>query len=156
MLIKNTTARLIGTHVGPSGSRKRVSLRPGNNDVRPEDWKIVREYAAIKALLDEGEIIEPAEKTPAAAPQVTSLAAFNQREAVRLVKETVDPTLLEVWATGEKRREVAKAIEAQLKKIDPRTAKAGEGELGAEGDKGDEGDGEGDDEGEPDADQGEG
>lgn len=133
MLIKNTTPKIVGTRVG----EEKVRLRPGTNDVKPELWERAREYRAIAAMLDSGEIIEPAQKTPAAAPQVTSLEAFNEREAIRLVKETVDPDLLELWAAGEKRKKVAAALEAQAKAIDPKV-KTGLGDD--QGDQADEGD----------------
>lgn len=134
MLIKNTTPRIVGTRVGD----EKVRLRPGTNDVKPELWEKARKYRAIEAMLDAGELIEPAQKTPAAAPQVTSLEAFNEREAIRLVKETVDPDLLELWAAGEKRKKVAAALEAQAKAIDPKVKPTGEGDDKA--DQGDEGD----------------
>jgi hypothetical protein len=130
LLIKNTTPRLVGTRVGD----EKVRLHPGTNDVKPELWAKVREYKAIEAMLDSGELVEPAQKTPAAAPQVTSLEAFNEREAIRLVKETVDPDLLELWAAGEKRKKVAAALEAQAKAIDPKVKVTGEGDEGDEGD----------------------
>jgi hypothetical protein len=130
LLIKNTTPRIVGTRVGD----EKVRLRPGTNDVKPELWEEVRKYTAIVAMLDSGDLVEPAQKTPAAAPQVTSLEAFNEREAIRLVKETVDPDLLELWAAGEKRKKVAAALEAQAKAIDPKVKVTGEGDEGDEGD----------------------
>lgn len=133
LLIKNTTPKIVGTRVG----EEKVRLRPGTNDVKPELWEKAREYRAIAAMLDSGELVEPAQKTPAAAPQVTSLEAFNEREAIRLVKETVDPDLLELWAAGEKRKKVAAALEAQAKAIDPKVKK----EDDTEGDEGDAGEG---------------
>ncbi len=129
MLIKNTTPRIVGTRVGD----EKVRLRPGNNDVRPELWAKAREFRAIAAMLDAGELVEPEQRSPAAAPQVTSLEAFNEREAIRLVKETVDPDLLELWAAGEKRRKVSAALEAQAKAIDPKAI-----DEGASDDEGDE------------------
>lgn len=130
MLIKNTTKKIIGTRAGD----KAVTLRPGTNDVKPADWEALRTTKLVAGLIDSGEIIEPAQASPAAAPQVTSLEAFNEKEAVKLVKTTLDPMLLELWAQGEKRAKVLKAIEAQAKEIAPPAPKGTGGELGADED----------------------
>lgn len=133
MLIKNTTKKIIGTRAGD----RAITLRPGTNDVKPADWEALRTTKLVAGLLESGDIIEPAEATPAAAPQVTNLEAFNEKEAIKLVKSTLDPMLLELWAQGEKRSKVMKAIEAQTKEIAPPAPKSTTGELGDdEGDNG--------------------
>lgn len=134
MLIKNTTPRLIGTIL----DEKKVRLKPGNNDLRPEVWAKIKKFPAIAAMLENEELLEPKEKTPAAAPQVTSLDGFSEKDALRMVKETVDRDLLEVWATGEKRRKVSSAIDTQLKTVAPPAPKEDGGEKGDDEEKDDE------------------
>ncbi len=127
MLIKNNTAKIISTRIG----EKKIRLLPGRNDVLPAEWEIVREYDIIKAMLDAVELEEPAAKTPAAAPQVTSLKDFNEREALKLIKETVDADLLILWGDSEQRKGVMAALEKQLKLVDPKVVKT-EGDTDAD------------------------
>jgi len=129
MLIKNLTKRIVGTFI----DKRPVSLRPGNNDVSPSDWAILKEQFLIKHMLEADELIEPSSAHPAAAPKVQNLAAFNEKEAIREVKNTADVSLLETWYVAEKRKKVAAAIEAQLKTLELKP--------GTTTDEGDAGDG---------------
>lgn len=137
MLIKNLSKQIVGTYI----DKRLVSLRPGNNEVRPEDWEIMKTQKKVAGMLEEDLLIEPAASSPAAAPKVQSLEGFKEKEAIREVKATADVKLLETWYVGEKRKKVLLAIEAQLKalELDPnKKPETGAGDDEDDGDNGEE------------------
>lgn len=103
-------------------------LLPGANAVDPDYWDLVKELDSIKALCKKKtrggfEVGDPR-------VDVSNLSSFeDEDEAKALIDETVDVDLLKSWKRSEKRQVLAKAIEEQLEKINPRNDEgAGEGE----------------------------
>ena len=111
MIIRNNTARLIGTKIG----EQKVRLIPGANDVDPEVWAAMRDMRVIKTMLKAGDLEEP--KTKAEAAPVVDFKKLKASDAVKLVSDTLDVDTLEGWYADEDRKKVAEAIEKQLEKV---------------------------------------
>jgi hypothetical protein len=110
MLVKHNADRL--HHVGES-----LTFLPGINNVDAVEWEKALQLPAFKALVDDGtfEVLE-AKGQPVMSEDISKM---TQKSAIDVVKATVTAELLHTWAKGEKRPDVAKAIAAQLKAIDP-------------------------------------
>ena len=110
MLIKYT-----GQNVYMVGS---LEFLPGVNDVDPKKWAEVEKHPLVKIRLEENilQVLSEGGKGKAADP---GLSSFKDKDAVKLVKETVSKPLLEKWLAEEKRSAVKSAIQEQLDEIAP-------------------------------------
>jgi hypothetical protein len=98
---------------GPKGEL--LKLLAGANVVDFDLWKATSSHPIVKSLIDEG-VIEfklPSEKTK---PEVY-LQSVSNRDAIDLVKKTIDAELLKTWAQKETRKPVVKALEEQIKAL---------------------------------------
>lgn len=94
-----------------------VTLKPGVQDVDAERFAWAQKNVALaKHYLDTGdlEVVEDPKGETVEAPDLTKLPA---KQAVKLVKDTADETLLQFWHEHETRKDVIKAIEAQMKAL---------------------------------------
>ena len=131
LLVKNTEARihtikaalpdtLDKTTGGPKAAT--VLLHPGVNKA-PEHWDLAKTHPATQALLDAGVFVEietqvsPAKK---GAESAKGLMGVSPKEAIKVVNDTLQASLLHEWLASETREGVIKAMMAQLDKIDPR------------------------------------
>lgn len=100
-------------------------LMPGVNDIDDAEWaKCVKTYPMLTRYLEEG-VIEIPETSDGKPVEANELGTLNERQAIKLVKETASEDLLLKWHDSEsasKRKGVVKAIEAQMDRL----AKAGE------------------------------
>lgn len=95
-----------------------IDFLPGVNEVDPKKWAEVEKHPLVKVRLEEG-ILQVLSEGGKGKPADVSLASFKEKEAVKLVKETVSKPLLEKWLADEKRGSVKDAIKAQLDEIAP-------------------------------------
>lgn len=110
MLIKYT-----GQNVYMVGS---IDFLPGVNEVDAKKWAEVEKHPLVKVRLEEGILQVLSEGGKGKAADI-SLANFKEKEAVKLVKETVSKPLLEKWLDDEKRSAVKQALQEQLDEIAP-------------------------------------
>lgn len=96
-----------------------MTLMPGLNRVRDEDFKEASKWPAFKALIDEGLIEVVADKKG----KEVDLSKLSTSQTVDLVKATVDKKMLEEILDGEtkgqKRKAVLEALKEQFEAIDP-------------------------------------
>lgn len=112
MFVENRTTSVItqGFYVlGPDGKHttkiKNVTMLPGISEISDEDWERVKAHKTIQHRIDEEELIERDSKP---------LFKRPEKEALRLVKQTVDSKLLAAWQKEDSRETVKKAILTQL------------------------------------------
>ncbi len=86
------------------------ALLPGLNEVDEAAWAEAEKIELVKHYMETGVF-----KVTRSAPEI---GKYQQREALDLVKRTVDKALLEKWAASERRRPVQDAIDLQLKTIE--------------------------------------
>jgi hypothetical protein len=86
------------------------ALLPGLNEVDEAAWEQAEKIELVKHYLSTGAL-----KVTRSAPEI---GKYQQREALDLVKRTVDRSLLEKWSSAERRRPVLDAIELQMKNIE--------------------------------------
>lgn len=123
MFIHNTKPRLT-TIVSRKGT---LRLMPGVNEVSQETWDKVKDHPHLKRLLAAGHVAVPKPVGGEGATTVKSdggevrpadgLAGFSNKEAMRLIGETVDQALLSKWLETETRRNVREAIDKQIEKL---------------------------------------
>lgn len=118
-LVHNHSGRPIHlTFPGSAAVHSIRTLLPGVNAVSAETWEAAAQTPSVKRLVDADYLsVIPAAKSPAAATE-NKLPA-SDKEALKLVADTVDKALLESWLASEKRGAVKKALSAQLDKIKP-------------------------------------
>lgn len=143
MLVRNNTTsiRILGYQVEAENKAERkppsirnVTLVPGNNEVEPEVWEQLAKNANVRTLLedDDTENGKPVLEVDAKV-SLKDISKLDTKKAVKVVKGTFDRGLLRHWQRTEvSRREVADAVDAQLRAVDPR-AKAEDAttEIGA-------------------------
>lgn len=95
-----------------------LEFLPGVNEVDPKKWAEVEKHPLVKVRLEEGILQVLSEGGKGKSAEV-SLASFKDKEAVKLVKETVSKPLLEKWLAEEKRSAVKQALQEQLEEIAP-------------------------------------
>lgn len=81
-----------------------VQLIPGANNVPEKDWKEFSAHPIIKQLVDDGEIVAKDDK-------------LSADEAIELVQDTFDLSILEEMKASESRKTVLKAIDEQIKEL---------------------------------------
>jgi len=86
------------------------ALLPGLNEVDAEAWEQAEKIPLVQHYLESGVF-----KVTRSAPEI---GKYQQREALDLVRRTVDRSLLEKWASADRRRPVQDAIDLQLKSIE--------------------------------------
>lgn len=122
-----------------------IRIIPGNNEIDQAQFEAaVKLYPKLRRLLESGDletfnkagkvrdgddVVAAAAGEPGAAKveaplELADISKLNEKNAVKLVKDTVDSAVLTAWYETEKRAGVIKAIEAQFDAI----AKAGEPE----------------------------
>jgi hypothetical protein len=129
VLVKNTKPRCFGV-VNPAGGM--VMLKPGVNSITAEDLAVLDGNPHVAGAFEHGELVRvsavvapaktentlpgiPAVEAPveekAAAFDLTSVSG---KDAVVLITETYDCSLLQVWAESDSRSAVQRAISKQL------------------------------------------
>lgn len=118
IIVENKKPKL--THLAPG-----VTLRPGVNVLKTtkeeEAWASYSKTKVGKAKLESDSLVV-VDSTVLASPDDDDepgslLAGYAEKEALRLVKATLDAALLEQWAAEESREKVASAIAKQLEKL---------------------------------------
>lgn len=131
LLVKNTEARihtikaalpdtLDKTTGGPKSAS--IMLHPGVNKA-PEHWELAKTHPATQALLDSGVFVEVETQVGPAkngAEPAKGLMGVSPKEAIKVVGDTLQASLLHEWLASETREGVIKAMLTQLDKIDPR------------------------------------
>lgn len=87
---------------------QKLRLVPGANRVDSKAWEACRGVPRVKKLIEDGIVAEESGAT------VESLDGMKPAEAKKLIKNTIDLEVLEIWKLNEKRADVVKAIEAQI------------------------------------------
>lgn len=97
---------------------KSIRLNPGKNDISAESWAVLQGRKDIQKQIQKGELRlvkdqegEPLQRVP------RNLEKLSEDEAVVLVENTMDESLLHSWEKGETREAVTKAIKEQLEKL---------------------------------------
>jgi hypothetical protein len=85
------------------------ALLPGVNEVYEDEWVKAEKIPIVKGYIETGVF-----KVRRQASDITSL---SPKDAVEIVKATVDEGLLSKWFETEKRKQVLEAIDAQLDAI---------------------------------------
>jgi len=110
MLIKNNTPTVLGF-----GSKEKsgqvLVMKPGVNDVPGQFWEQVETHPTVKVWMDEGKLEVLTEDVKVPADKV--LNGLKPADAVKVVKDTLDVELLDVWMKTEKRPAVVKALKKQ-------------------------------------------
>ena len=105
-----------------------VTLVPGANDVDEQDFKDFSGHPIMKKVVESGEIEalkKVGDNDGSGGAETTK--DLNASDAIEMVKDTYDPSLLEKWKEDDDRKTVQDAIDKQLEDI------RGEGE-GNQGD----------------------
>ena len=106
-----------------------ILLKPGTNEIEKSELDYIKKHPVgklkfeTKVHVKEKEAYLPiievvAESSEDGNAEEVAFAALGAEKAKDLVKNTYDTTLLKEWSESETRKTVAKAIDAQLKKID--------------------------------------
>lgn len=101
-----------------------VSFVPGVNSVKDTDWKKCAAHPTVKAMMEDGDIEVIESKSGSDSDKkdgAPDLKDMNAKDAIKAVKATANPDLLEDWKKLESRETVKKAIVDQLDKIDEMT-----------------------------------
>lgn len=117
-LVHNHSGRPI--HLSQPGSAAVHEIRtllPGINAVNAETWGAAKAHQSVQRLIDAELLTEVQAKGEKAATEAKLPA--SDKDALKLVAETVDRELLESWAKGEKREKLKRALASQLDKIKP-------------------------------------
>jgi hypothetical protein len=147
MLIRNTKLSIISIPNGESEAHGR--LLPGVNEIPKAVWDAARPHMALHletGALEEihltREALEPGAEGEDAEGGVV-VAKLAQKAALKLIGETVDAKLLELWHLEEteanKRPKVLEAITKRLAELTPGKPAAEVGDAGEELDEGAEG-----------------
>ena len=91
----------------------------GDNLIPEEDWNIVKELGAVKAMLKAGDlIVDKTEELVHDSDSGFILSSMSAKKAIGLVENTIDRAKLIEWQEEETRSTVLKALD---KKIDELT-----------------------------------
>jgi len=103
--------------VNGQNSLKEIVFIPGNNTISKKDWNYLKNLEIIKAQLEEGDkwfkIISDDED------ELKSLDGINMPDAIKIVVQTFNRNLLELWRKSETRKKVVEVIEKQLEDLKP-------------------------------------
>jgi len=121
-------------------ARKDKIFKPGINLISESELHFLREHPEFERLFDEtddarfGRIIPPSlEWVPGRGPDdfkgefkagETILTGLKDRDALKIVRKTLDKDILLAWKEMETREEISKAIDGQLEKLKPGYSKA--------------------------------
>ncbi len=128
ILVKNAQSRIFSVRIkvgvdGQGNDRvERVVLQPGVNEA-PANWADLKKHPLVAAALEGESLVEIDTAPKPGAKSPDDLTGVSERRAIQLVKETMQPVLLQKWLNAEKRNAVIKAIGEQLDAIDPAKAK---------------------------------
>lgn len=124
ILVKNAQSRIFSVRIkvgvdGQGNDRvERVVLQPGVNEA-PANWADLKKHPLVAAALEGESLVEIDTAPKPGAKSPDDLTSVSERRAIQLVKETMQPVLLQKWLNAEKRNAVIKAIGEQLDAIDP-------------------------------------
>ncbi len=124
ILVKNTMSRIFSVRIkaGVDGQGndlvERIVLQPGVNEA-PTNWADLKKHPLVKAGLEGESLVEIDTAPKPGAKSPDDLTGVPERRALQLVKDTLQPVLLQKWMNAEKRNAVIKAIGEQLDAIDP-------------------------------------
>lgn len=103
------------------------TLMPGYNEMPEIIWKNLQKHSVVKKWIDKGEIVlkEKTYKTKEdklknqeqVKDSCETLSSYSQKEAIEIVKKTLNIKNLEDWRNGEGRNRVLKAIDDQIEKL---------------------------------------
>jgi hypothetical protein len=116
LALRVTPAITVTAHGAPPPPKD--ALLPGVNEVNEVEWAKAEKIPLVQHYVEEG--IFKVRKSS------SELTALPPREAIELVRSTVDRGLLEKWFDIEKRKPVLEAIAAQLDTIKVPPQKNGE------------------------------
>ena len=124
ILVKNAMSRIFSVQIkagvdGQGNDRvERVVFQPGVNEA-PAQWPQLKEHPLVVAALQGENLVEIDTAPKPGAKSPDDLTGVPERRALQLVKDTMQPVLLQKWLNAEKRNNVIKAIGDQLEAIDP-------------------------------------
>lgn len=90
-----------------------ITLMPGMNEVDSKKWDKVKDLPLVQARIDSEQLIIKELKDG----ETHILSSLDAKGAIKIVKETFKKELLDDWLTKEKRQNVIKAINEQIKEI---------------------------------------
>lgn len=93
-----------------------IKLIPGVNTVEYEKWLEIATHPQILAKIEEG-VISVLTDGAVDNDQSSSIAKFKSKDALKLVRETVDVSLLKKWQAEDKRGDVLAVVQGQIDKI---------------------------------------
>jgi hypothetical protein len=109
------SALLLGQGIGQPRLTVARQLIPGANQVDAEEFKQATKKSPVWAKWLEDKAVEVREGG--------SFADLSEKDAVAVVKDTLNVELLNSWAEDEGRAPVKKAIKNQLRELDKRLPK---------------------------------
>ncbi|MBU6428449.1 MAG: hypothetical protein KGR26_05540 [Cyanobacteria bacterium REEB65] len=124
ILVKNAQSRIASVRIkvgvdGQGNDRvERVVFHPGINEA-PANWADLKKHPLVAAALEGEKLVEIDTAPKPGAKSPDDLTGVSERRAMQIVKETIQPVLLQKWLNAEKRNNVIKAIGEQLDAIDP-------------------------------------
>jgi len=126
MLIKydRPNVHVIGYPVGAKNQAySSIKLKPGLNEVDSKEWDKVKTDPEVLTFLEEEILVVLSEEDKPVEKILPNLKDRKTKDAVDLIKNTMDPKLLEKWSKGEKRAGVLRAIDSQLSALHTEEAK---------------------------------
>lgn len=105
---------------GDSVCREQV-FSPGNNEVSKDNWDKIKIHPLIRPLIKSGvfKVVLGGDNK--------SLAELDIDEAANIIKSTYAVPLLESFKVAEKRKEVLKAVDEQIKSLEVKDEESEEG-----------------------------
>jgi hypothetical protein len=97
-----------------------VRLMPGMNVINAKEWAEVENHPVLLRDIDEGEVIVHEKKKGNVS---TVLEKMKPREALAMVKATLDRNVLISWKATETRTRIVDELDKQIDKLTPKKAK---------------------------------
>lgn len=114
MLLVEWTQPNLFTWFDKKATAPTLKLLPGINQVDEKMWAKAEKHPLVKHHLSEENLVVHDEKIEGKA----GLSETPVKDAKRIIVGTFDKELLQNWKSGEKRKSVVDAIDAQIKKVD--------------------------------------
>jgi len=95
-----------------------LKIIPGVNSVSDKNFAIISQLDDFQKMVDDGVINVLGGKNKDGAPKkMDDLSGIEAKEACRIVSKTYNVELLKSWHDDEKRKDVKRALEKQIKEM---------------------------------------
>jgi len=113
MLVEYTRANVFSVHLSTGVF---VRFIPGVNEIEPALWEQIQKHPTVAQIIGGGFL--KALNEPEKGLSDPGLSGLNTKEAIAVVKKTVDADLLKKWALIDNRKAVSAAIQEQISAVD--------------------------------------